>query len=78
MEHVATSMEVARIACRKHSHVLREIDRLRVMLPDLADHLLLIEGEKRVFALTYQALAMLDVGCGKSALRWKWRKVTSE
>lgn len=78
MEHVATSMEVARIACRKHSHVLREIDRLRVIVPDLADHLLLIEGEKRAFALTYQALAMLDVGCGKSALRWKWRKVTSE
>ena len=72
MEHVATSMEVARIACRKHSHVLREIDQLRVILPGLEDHLALVEGERRGFALSPQALAMLDVGIGKSALRWKW------
>lgn len=77
MEHVATSMEVARIACRKHSHVLREIDRLRVILPGLEDHLTLADGDKRGFALTSQALAMLDVGMGKSALRWKWSKLFS-
>lgn len=77
MEHVATSMEVARIACRKHSHVLREIDRLRGILPGLEAHLILAEGEKRGFALSPQALAMLDVGCGKSALRWKWSKLFS-
>lgn len=77
MEHVATSMEVARIACRKHSHVLREIDRLRVILPGLEDHLALAEGEMRVFVLSPQALAMLDVGMGKSALRWKWSRLLS-
>lgn len=78
MEHVATSMEVAGVACRKHSHVLREIDRLRGILPGLGEHLILIEGEKRGFALSSQALAMLDVGRGKSALRWKWNKVLTE
>ena len=77
MEHVATSMEVARVACRKHSHVLREIDRLRGILPGLEAHQILAEGEKRGFALSPQALAMLDVGCGKSALRWKWSRLLS-
>ena len=77
MEHVATSMEVAGVACRKHSQVLREIDRLRGILPGLEEHLILIEGEKRGFALSPQALAMLDVGKGKSALRWKWSKLFS-
>lgn len=78
MKHVATSMEVAGVACRKHSHVLREIDRLRGILPGLEEHLILIEGEKRGFALSPQALAMLDVGRGKSALRWKWNNVLTE
>lgn len=77
MEYVATSMEVARVACRKHSHVLREIDRLRVILPGLEDHLTLADGEKRGFALSPHALAMLDVGTGKSALRWKWTRLLS-
>lgn len=78
MKYVATSMEVARVACRKHSHVLQEIDRLPVILPGLEEHLTLADGEKRGFALTPQARAMLDVGMGKSALGWKWGKVLPE
>ena len=72
MEYVTTSVEVARVACRKHSHVLREIDRLRIVLPDFDNHLAMVSGERREFLLSIKALAMLDVGQGRSALRMKW------
>ena len=32
--YVTTSLEVARVANRKHGQVLRDIERLRVILPD--------------------------------------------
>jgi len=72
MEYVTTSVEVARVACRKHSHVLREIDRLRIVLPGFDKYLVRSGGERREFLLSVQALTMMDMGPGRSALRWKW------
>lgn len=72
MEYVTTSVEVARVACRKHSHVLREIDRLRILLSDFDKYLCKVGGDRREFLLSVQALAMLDVGQGRSAIRMKW------
>lgn len=80
--YVTTSLEVARIANRKHGQVLRDIDRLRVILPDTA--IPEFEAARRTDAkgnslryynLTPYALSLLDVGQGKSALRWKGEKL---
>lgn len=72
MEYVTTSVEVARVACRKHSQVLRDLDRLRVILPGFDKHMTKAAGERREFLLSSQAVAMMDVGQGRSALRMKW------
>lgn len=76
--YVTTSLEVARVANRKHGQVLRDIDRLRVLLPDTevrhfeAARRTDAKGNSlRYYLLTPYALALLDVGQGKSALRWK-------
>lgn len=80
--YVTTSLEVARVANRKHGQVLRDIDRLRVILPDTA--IPEFEAARRTDAkgnslryynLTRYALDLLDVGQGKSALRWKGEKL---
>lgn len=80
--YVITSLEVARVANRKHGQVLRDIDRLRVILPDTA--IPEFEAARRTDAkgnslryynLTPYALSLLDVGQGKSALRWKGEKL---
>lgn len=80
--YVTTSLEVARVANRKHGQVLRDIDRLRVILPDTkapefeAARRIDAKGNSlRYYLLTPYALALLDVGQGKSALRWKGEKL---
>ena len=50
---------------------------LRAIQFGLLDYQIQAEREKRGFALSPQALAMLDVGMGKSALRWKWSGLLS-
>lgn len=82
--YVTTSLEVARIANRKHGEVLRDIDRLRVLLPDIADsHFQAARrtdgngNSRRYYLLTPYALSFLDVGRGKTALRWKGEKLQS-
>lgn len=77
MEFVTTSVEVARVCCRKHSQVLRDLDRLRVILPEFERHLARVVGDRREFLLSAQAVAMLEVGQGRSAQRWKWGHVMS-
>lgn len=82
--YVTTSLEVARVANRKHGQVLRDIDRLRVLLPDTtapefeAARRTDAKGNSlRYYLLTPYALALLDVGQGKSALRWKGDRLQS-
>ena len=78
------STEVARHFQRRHSHILREIDRLRSILPKsfnapncgpvvLPD----AKGEKRrAFLLTRDALSLLVMGMtGKAAVLWKLRYI---
>ena len=78
------STEVARHFQRRHSHILREIDRLRSILPksfnapnfgpvELPD----AKGEKRrAFLLTRDALSLLVMGMtGKAAVLWKLRYI---
>ena len=67
--YVTTSLEVARVANRKHGQVLRDIDRLRVLLPDTkapefeAARRTDAKGNSlRYYLLTPYALALLDVG----------------
>ena len=82
--YITTSLEVARIANRKHGQVLRDIDRLRGILPDTASSD--FEAARRTdgngnslryYLLTPYALALLDVGQGKTALRWKGDRLQS-
>ena len=82
--YVTTSLEVARVANRKHGQVLRDIERLRVILPDTkapefeAARRTDAKGNSlRYYNLTPYALALLDVGQGKSALRWKGHRLQS-
>lgn len=78
------STEVARHFQRRHSHVLREIDRLRSICPksfnepnfgrvNYAD----VKGEKRpAYLLTRDALSLLVMGfTGKAAIMWKLRYI---
>lgn len=78
------SVDVARNFQRQHSHVLREIDRLRSILPksfnasnfgrvDIPD----AKGEKRrAYLLTRDALSLLVMGfTGKAAIMWKLRYI---
>ena len=67
--YVTTSLEVARVANRKHGQVLRDIERLRVILPDTkapefeAARRTDAKGNSlRYYNLTSYALALLDVG----------------
>ena len=82
--YVTTSLEVARVANRKHGQVLRDIDRLRVLRPDTkapefeAARRTDAKGNSlRYYNLKSYALALLDVGQGKSALRWKGERLQS-
>ena len=78
------STEVARHFQKRHSHVLREIDRLRSICPksfnepnfgrvNYAD----VKGEKRpAYLLTRDALSLLVMGfTGKAAIMWKLRYI---
>lgn len=80
--YVTTSLGMARVANRKHGQAPRDIDRLRVILPDTKTPEL--EAARRTdtkgnslryYLLTPCALALLDVGQGKSALRWEREKL---
>lgn len=80
--YVTTSLEVARIANRKHGQVLKDIDRLRVILPaaaapdfEAARRTDANGNSLRYYLLTPYALALLDVGQGKTALRWKGERL---
>ena len=75
---ITTSLEAARVANRKHGHVLMEIERLKDILPMNTAHdfhyVKYIDPDGvsvRMYHLTAFGLAMLDVGRGKTALRWK-------
>ncbi|MDE5880081.1 MAG: Rha family transcriptional regulator [Desulfovibrio sp.] len=78
------STEVARHFQKRHSHILRDIERLRSILPksfnapnfgpvDQTD----AKGEKRrAFLLTRDALSLLVMGMtGKAAIMWKLRYI---
>ena len=78
------STEVARHFQKRHSHILRDIERLRSILPksfnapnfgpvDQTD----AKGEKRrAFLLTRAALSLLVMGMtGKAAIMWKLRYI---
>lgn len=81
------STEVARHFQRRHSHILREIDRLRSILPKsfFAPNFGLIETEVVVgfgarkspaYLLTRDALSLLVMGfTGKAAVIWKLRYI---
>ena len=82
--YIATSVEVARISNRKHGQVLRDIERLRAILPDDTSpdfrrfrHTDENGNSMRYYLLTPYALALLEVGQGKSALRWKGDRLQS-
>lgn len=78
------STEIARHFQKRHSHILREIDRLRSILPKSfnAPNFGLVEqpdakGEKRrAYLLTRDALSLLVMGMtGKAAIMWKLRYI---
>ena len=82
MTWITTSLEAARMANRKHGRVLMEIDRLKDILSLDTSHdfhyVKYIDPDGvpvRLYHLTAFGLAMLDVGRGKTALRWKAEKL---
>lgn len=82
MTWITTSLEAARMANRKHGRVLMEIDRLKDILSLDTSHdfhyVKYIDPDGvpvRLYHLTAFGLAMLDVGTGKTALRWKAEKL---
>lgn len=78
------STEVARHFQKRHSHVLREIDRLRSICPKSFNepnfgrvNYVDVKGEKRpAYLLTRDALSLLVMGfTGKAAIMWKLRYI---
>lgn len=78
------STEVAKHFCKRHSHILRDIDRLRSILPKSFDapnfgrvDVLDAKGEsRRAFLLTRDAFSLLVMGMtGKAAIMWKMRYI---
>lgn len=81
---VVLSTDVARHFQRRHSHILRDIDRLRSILPKSFNgpNFGLVEipdakGEKRpAYKLTRDAFSLLVMGMtGKAAIVWKLRYI---
>lgn len=78
------STEVARHFQKRHSHVLREIDRLRSICPKSFNepnfgrvNYVDVKGEKRpAYLLTRDALSLLVMGfTGNAAIMWKLRYI---
>ena len=84
---VVSSFDVARHFQRRHSHILRDIDRLRSILPKFffEPNFGLIEAEVAVgfgirknpaYLLTRDAFSLLVMGMtGKAAIMWKLRYI---
>lgn len=81
---VVSSLDVARHFQRRHSHILRDIDRLRSILPKsfTAPNFGLSEytdttGRKLIsYLLTRDAFSLLVMGMtGKAAIQWKLRYI---
>ena len=78
------SLDVARHFQKKHSHVLRDIDRLRSILPPefiesnfgFNEYTDKIGRKLRAFRLTRNAFSLLAMGfTGKAAVMWKLRYI---
>ncbi|MGE9985710.1 Rha family transcriptional regulator [Desulfovibrio sp. SGI.169] len=78
------STEVARHFQKRHTHILREIDRLRSILPKsftapnfgLSEYQDSTGRSVRAFLLTRDALSLLVMGMtGKAAVMWKLRYI---
>ncbi len=81
---VVLSTDVARHFQRRHSHILRDIDRLCSILPKSFNapnfgrvEIIDIKGEKRrAYQLTRDAFSLLVMGMtGKAAILWKLRYI---
>ena len=81
---VVSSLDVARHFQRRHSNILRDIDRLRSILPKSFNALNFgrveitdAKGEKRrAYLLTRDAFSLLVMGMtGKAAILWKLRYI---
>ena len=81
---VVSSLDVARHFQRRHSNILRDIDRLRSILPKSFNELNFgrveitdAKGEKRrAYLLTRDAFSLLVMGMtGKAAILWKLRYI---
>lgn len=85
---VVSSLDVARHFQRRHSHILRDIDRLRSILPKSFHEpnfgLMFVESkigngatrQEKAYQLTRDAFSLLVMGMtGKAAIQWKLRYI---